>query len=452
MKFEMGILGVIFVSGLFFFTPQASATVRMVYPDGSGDFPLIQSAVDASVDGDTVMLTDGTFTGRGNMDIRYNGNKITVCSQSGNAQSCIVDVAGEANGIAERGFIFDNNEDSLSILKDLTIINGSADALCPGCEGAGVYIYYSSPSIINVICHDNYALNGAAIMCVGGSAIIRNCQLINNTASEGAGLMCLDSTRVTLSKCLIAGNSADLRGGGISLQAYCALTLLNCTISNNQSNEGSGIAAWDCDYVINNTIISFNDSATAVFAYGESHIMISYSDIFGNLGGDWTDSIANQLGINGNIEANPLYFDVLNGDFHLTQYSPCVDTGDPNSPHDPDGTIADMGAFYFDHFAAVSDLPSLPKQSVLNQNYPNPFNSTTKISFSLSSSGQTLVKVFDVAGREIAILLNGYLDIGVHSSNWDGKNSAGESVGSGLYFYSVKSGNFSGWQKMTLLK
>jgi hypothetical protein len=49
-----------------------------------------------------------------------------------------------------------------------------------------------------------------------------------------------------------------------------------------------------------------------------------------------------------NIQMNPLFLDAVNGDYHLTDNSPCIDAGDPASPLDPDGTIADMGAFYFD--------------------------------------------------------------------------------------------------------
>ena len=56
--------------------------------------------------------------------------------------------------------------------------------------------------------------------------------------------------------------------------------------------------------------------------------------------GGWTGS--------GNIDADPLFVDPVNGDFHLQAGSPCIDTGDPSSPLDPDGTRADMGAYYFD--------------------------------------------------------------------------------------------------------
>ncbi len=58
-----------------------------------------------------------------------------------------------------------------------------------------------------------------------------------------------------------------------------------------------------------------------------------------------------------NIQMNPCFVDTANGDYHLTVNSPCIDAGDPDSPLDPDGTIADMGAFYYDQDQAVDNEP-----------------------------------------------------------------------------------------------
>jgi hypothetical protein len=78
---------------------SARATTHVVRPDGGGDSPDIQAAIDAATDGDIVELTDGTFTGDGNRDIDYKGKALTVRSQSGNPEGCIIDhrlpVSGE---------------------------------------------------------------------------------------------------------------------------------------------------------------------------------------------------------------------------------------------------------------------------------------------------------------------------------------------------------------------
>ncbi len=55
-----------------------------------------------------------------------------------------------------------------------------------------------------------------------------------------------------------------------------------------------------------------------------------------------------------NIDADPLFVDAENLDYRLQENSPCIDAGDPNSPLDPDGTIADMGAYYVNQFTVFS--------------------------------------------------------------------------------------------------
>ncbi|MCP3681843.1 MAG: T9SS type A sorting domain-containing protein [bacterium] len=70
---------------------------------------------------------------------------------------------------------------------------------------------------------------------------------------------------------------------------------------------------------------------------------VNYSDFYINLPeNDFT-------GIRGNIQEDPLFIGGTAFDYHLTEFSSCIDAGDPNSPPDPDGTIADMGAFYYHH-------------------------------------------------------------------------------------------------------
>jgi hypothetical protein len=424
------------------------ASILMVYPDGSGEYLNIQMAMDAANIGDTVMLSDGTYHGRGNINLRYNGKAITVCSQSGNPASVIIDVEGTFDNIAERGFIFDQNEASLSILRDLTVIHGSADAPCPECEGGGIYIRYSSPTVIDVICHDNYAANGAAIMCDGGSATIKNCTLINNAAIEGAGLMCLDSTQATVSNCLFSRNHADLKGGGISLSYLCNLILKNCTISNNDAPDGSGLAAWTSNYNITNSIVSFNGQGPSGCGYEGSSFSITYSDIFGNIGGNWIDSLYGPSGLNGNIEQDPLFADTIAGNFHLTQNSPCVDSGDPASLLDPDNSRADMGTFYFNHLDNISDAANLiPSKFEISQNYPNPFNTRTTINYALSIPSHVTIDIFDLLGRKIETVLNEEQQAGYHQIIWDAANQT-----SGLYFYRLSTGAISLTKKMLLVK
>jgi len=95
----------------------------------------------------------------------------------------------------------------------------------------------------------------------------------------------------------------------------------------------------------------------------------------------------------------------------------------------------------------VENIENLPVTFQLQQNYPNPFNPSTKITFSLPHSANTSLRVFDMLGREVATLVNGYTASGSHSVQFDATNLA-----SGFYCYKLTSGNFTEVKKMMLVK
>jgi len=98
-----------------------------------------------------------------------------------------------------------------------------------------------------------------------------------------------------------------------------------------------------------------------------------------------------------------------------------------------------------------SDNP-LPLEFMLNQNYPNPFNSNTFISFSLDKPEKTSITIYNILGQKVTKLLDEYMDAGHHSIIWDGKNSSGSHVASGVYFYTKRSGDRFDSKKMLLLR
>jgi hypothetical protein len=97
--------------------------------------------------------------------------------------------------------------------------------------------------------------------------------------------------------------------------------------------------------------------------------------------------------------------------------------------------------------AAVKNINALPAEYTLHQNYPNPFNPSTTISFSLPYSAGASLRVFDMLGREVATLVNGYTTSGTHEIQFNATNLA-----SGVYFYKLTSGNITKIEKMMLLK
>ena len=101
----------------------------------------------------------------------------------------------------------------------------------------------------------------------------------------------------------------------------------------------------------------------------------------------------------------------------------------------------------------VDDLGgSLPTVFSLEQNYPNPFNPTTSIEFNLPKSSYVSLTVFNILGQKVAELVNGSLSAGNKQIEWDGTDSNGRTLESGVYFYKITAGEFSMTRKMMMLK
>ena len=95
----------------------------------------------------------------------------------------------------------------------------------------------------------------------------------------------------------------------------------------------------------------------------------------------------------------------------------------------------------------------LPQFSALSQNYPNPFNPETTIRFDLSNEETVTLTIYDITGQVVRTLIAGrQMAPGSYQEVWDGLNSDGVKVGSGLYLYQIKAGEFSAMKKMTLLQ
>jgi len=104
---------------------------------------------------------------------------------------------------------------------------------------------------------------------------------------------------------------------------------------------------------------------------------------------------------------------------------------------------------YFDPNVGVEDNNNFanPANYDLFQNYPNPFNPSTKIKFTISDFGFTILKVYDVLGNEVATLVDEYKPAGNYEVEWDANNYP-----SGVYFYRLQAGEFIQTKKMILMK
>ncbi|MGA1865261.1 MAG: right-handed parallel beta-helix repeat-containing protein, partial [bacterium] len=242
---------------------------RDIYVGQAEEFSIIQGAIDVAVDGDVVIVKDGTYKGIGNKKISFKGKAITVKSENG-SQNCIIDC--EQDG---RGFLFQNNETSRSFLDGFTIINGkSTETLYGMTIGGVIYCYSSSPTIINCIMKNNNADIGGGIYCHLASPMIENCDISENNANfYGGGIYCYSSSSPTIDNCTLMNNSAiNYYGGAIFCDSSSSPKINNCIISDNNANYGGAGVHCESSSVlkITNCIIVRNKGKSGGGIYCES--------------------------------------------------------------------------------------------------------------------------------------------------------------------------------------
>lgn len=270
--------------------PTAQADILRVTADLLSPFPTIQAAVEAARDGDIVTLADGVYQGAGNRDIDLLGKRIIVRSASGRPENCVLDC-----GHRGRGFYLNQSEGADTHIIGITVTHG-------------------------------YAKTGGAIYCgnhVG--ALISDCILIDNEAQTRGGALHLAGAEVKIVRCVMADNRASEHGGAVYICCCSRPELINITMVNNSAPEGSAISSVGFSLPrLARSIIAFNRGGRAVFFRIRSgEIFTTLTNIYGNPGGDWVGDIAENLGKNGNMSADPLFAAPQSGNYSLRPLSPC---------------------------------------------------------------------------------------------------------------------------------
>jgi hypothetical protein len=371
----------------------ATADTYLVESDGTGDFATIQEAIDAAADGDMIELAAGTFTGDGNRDIDYLGKAITVRSQNGMTEMCIIDCEGSALE-PHRAFVFQSGEGLASLLEGVTMTHGYAPTGKPDepeesrAWGGAMFCWYASPSIrqcrfvgnvasyasgalncwgafpeiTNCTFQDNHARGdgaaGGAISTVDVSgAVFSNCRFVGNRASSYGGAATMVRSSLVFRDCVFIGNDpgaiftfqseVDINGCIFAHNQgtyYGAIgtgdgnvTITDCSFYENGARRQSGSQVWIQSFAtmtatVRNSVIAFGlfGSGVATAGAGSITVDLACTNLFGNEGGDWVGTIAEQYGVDGNCAADPFFCDGWGDDLTVASNSPCLPDNHPD--------------------------------------------------------------------------------------------------------------------------
>jgi hypothetical protein len=109
--------------------------------------------------------------------------------------------------------------------------------------------------------------------------------------------------------------------------------------------------------------------------------------------------------------------------------------------------VSNCGIYIPNPLGISNNNNQVPLAYRLDQNYPNPFNPVTTINFGIPKSSNVKLAVYDLLGREVQVLVNEFVQAGNHSVDFDASNFS-----SGVYFYTIRSGDFTDTKKMALIK
>lgn len=455
-------------------------TAEAVIINVPAQYSSIQSAINASSNGDTVLVQPGTYF----ENVIFRGKNIVLTSKfyQNNDYSIIGStiINGSAPAFPDTAscVLIIDNEDSTTVLQGFTLTGGSGtkwtDEHGAGLfrEGGGVLVAYSSPVIQNNIISSNHAIEGGVFSTGGGGMRIGDCYcrvfnniITNNSARYGAGIVLNYAGGEYRNNVIFKNFGSRDFGSGSAMWLNNIFsrpkTIENNTLVLNTAITGTaGIYGAGSPAIVRNNIVWKNTSTTSVQISG-SGLQVRYCDVQGGFSGA------------GNINVDP-DFDSTN--YYLKSTSPCIDKGDSsliyNDPEDPvnpglakwpsRGTVRnDIGAYggpgckvIANTVVGINNLGNnlMPDGFNLKQNFPNPFNPVTKINYTIPSNvkGQTSnvkLTVYNSIGQEVATLINESKPAGNYSIKFDGSGFS-----SGIYFYRLESGEFTDVKRMVLVK
>jgi hypothetical protein len=345
-----------------------------VHASGNGDYPNIQDAVDKAEANDTILLSDGQFTGARNTNIDFGGKDLVVKSISGDPSNCVIDCSSDLETPVSRGFIFQNGETSRSKIVGITIRLGQARGeKIPHDRGGAIRISNSSPTISSCVFVGNSASAGGAISFNNSSSIIQDCRFEQNTAIRGGAIFIFKSTTTiesngffnnsatyggaamsknTLTEfvdCRLESNLGE-RGGALFVESCPNFSLIRCFVSKNMAVLGGGVYTTKSKFLLANSIVAQNSAGSGGGVHGQddsvlkiessmivsntqgeavalgalSKVDASCSLIFGNWDGDWVGALEDQASQRENLSINPQLREFEQSEFGIVFESPAL--------------------------------------------------------------------------------------------------------------------------------
>lgn len=308
---------------------------------------------------------------------------------------------------------------------------------------------------------------GGAIFSNSSSLASKNIRITGCNATQGGAVYGSFNSNITLVNALIFNNSASLFGGAL-YSHYSRYNLINVTIANNSAGAGSGIYCQASRVSVVNSILWYNSSVYFEPLDNPSYIDVANSNIQFGQGGIQTNGNGTINWMQGNMDAEPGFVSLQNGDFHLANESPCIGAGTDSieigglwffSPDEdiertprpnPVNTNPDIGAYESQLSVptiVVDDEGGTIKYTALFQNYPNPFNPSTVIRYQIPEASYVSLKVYDLLGKEVATLVDEAKEAGYYQAVFDAS-----AIASGMYFYRMVAGSYVAARKFVVLK
>ncbi|MCH8343987.1 MAG: right-handed parallel beta-helix repeat-containing protein [Planctomycetes bacterium] len=281
-----------------------------------GDFPTIQEAINAAMDGDEVEVHPGTY----NEAIDFLGKAITVRSSDGPDVTTI-----DATGLNDSVVKCVSGEGPETVLQGFTITGGS------GPSGGGMRNISSSPTVTNCTFSGNTLSkfeDGGGMYNSGGSPAVTNCTFSANTANRGGGMFnfggsptvtnCVFSKNQVSGPCDFGGVSCYGAGGGM-YNGNSSPTVTNCAFTANSAGSGGGMSNHDSSLIITdcvftgNSAVAINDAAGGGMYNVDSNLTLTNCDFTANtasVGGGLGNAGATQVSVsNCTFSGNAADFD-----------------------------------------------------------------------------------------------------------------------------------------------